>query len=244
MQHHNRLLVAALVVAGLQLSACQQRSAKANPEHPATVERKEGSELSRITLSERAIERIGLKTDQVREEHRARPWIVGGEVVASPVAEPTDRSRVWVRVRLGEDDLKRVDRTKPARVLPASRDGAGAGLTAQLVVAPKEPAEALQFVVNTPGHGFILGQHVRVELPTSRGKTKRQIVPYSALIYDPKGHTWVYTSPQPRTFTRHKVVVEYIQGDEAVLKDGPAAGTVVASVGVAELYGTEFKVGH
>jgi hypothetical protein len=30
----------------------------------------------------------------------------------------------------------------------------------------------------------------------------------------------------------------------AILKDGPPAGTVVASVGVAELYGTEFKVGH
>jgi hypothetical protein len=64
------------------------------------------------------------------------------------------------------------------------------------------------------------------------------------LIYDAQGTTWVYTSPQPMTFVRHKVVVDYIEGLTAVLSDGPAAGTLVASVGVAELYGTEFAVGH
>jgi len=73
---------------------------------------------------------------------------------------------------------------------------------------------------------------------------ERKVVPYSALIYDSQGQTWVYTSPSARTFVRHKVEVDQIQGDVAVLKDGPPTGTVVASVGVAELYGTEFKVGH
>ena len=32
--------------------------------------------------------------------------------------------------------------------------------------------------------------------------------------------------------------------DLAVLTGGPAAGTAVVSVGAAELYGTEFGVGH
>jgi hypothetical protein len=70
------------------------------------------------------------------------------------------------------------------------------------------------------------------------------MVPYSALIYDPQGQTWVYTSPAPRTFVRHKVEVDYIEGDMVYLKDGPPAGTVIASVAVAELYGTESGVGH
>ena len=73
---------------------------------------------------------------------------------------------------------------------------------------------------------------------------ERKVVPYSALIYDSHGQTWIYTSPSARTFVRHKVEIDQIQGDVAVLKDGPPAGTVVASVGAAELYGTEFKVGH
>jgi hypothetical protein len=45
------------------------------------------------------------------------------------------------------------------------------------------------------------------------------------------------------TFVRQKVEVD-LEGLIAVLSDGPAAGTLVASVGAAELYGTEFAVGH
>jgi hypothetical protein len=33
-------------------------------------------------------------------------------------------------------------------------------------------------------------------------------------------------------------------GGLAVLSAGPTAGTTVVSVGVAELFGTEFEVGH
>ena len=54
----------------------------------------------------------------------------------------------------------------------------------------------------------------------------------------------VYTSPEPRTFVRQKIDVDYIQGESAYLNDGPPEGTVVATVGVAELYGSEFKMGH
>ena len=78
----------------------------------------------------------------------------------------------------------------------------------------------------------------------SRSTTPQKVVPYSALIYDPFGLTWIYTSPEPRTFVRHQVQVDYIEGDVAILSDGPPTGTVVASVAVAELYGTEFEVGH
>ena len=70
------------------------------------------------------------------------------------------------------------------------------------------------------------------------------VVPYSSIIYDDHGGTWVYTSSEPRTFVRHKVEVDSIVGDKVFLESGPAVGTVVASVGVAELYGTEFAVGH
>lgn len=79
---------------------------------------------------------------------------------------------------------------------------------------------------------------------TSRSASPMLTVPYSSLLYDTEGRTWVYTSPEPRTFVRAQVVVDYIEGDMAVLSDGPPAGTEVATVGVAELYGTEFTVGH
>lgn len=87
----------------------------------------------------------------------------------------------------------------------------------------------------------------RIDVKTAAVKAHGEdgvTVPYSSLIYDPNGKTWVYTSPQPGTFVRQAVDVDRVEGDWAYLKQGPAVGTQVASVGVAELYGTEFTVGH
>jgi hypothetical protein len=73
--------------------------------------------------------------------------------------------------------------------------------------------------------------------------TQRLVVPYAAVIYDLKGETWAYTSPEPLTFVRQPIKVDFIEGDMAVLSEGPAAGTLVATVGVAELYGADTGVG-
>ena len=74
--------------------------------------------------------------------------------------------------------------------------------------------------------------------------TQRKVIPYAAVIYDLHGETWTYTRPEPLTFVRQAITVERIDGDRAILVDGPPAGTEVATVGVAELYGTEYEVGH
>jgi predicted component of type VI protein secretion system len=72
---------------------------------------------------------------------------------------------------------------------------------------------------------------------------QRKVIPYSAVIYGLKGETWAYTNPAPFTFVRAPITVDYIEGDKVVLKDGPAAGITVVTVGVAELYGTDTGVG-
>ena len=72
----------------------------------------------------------------------------------------------------------------------------------------------------------------------------QKVVPYSALLYGPEGQTWIYTCPQPRTFVRYVVDVDRIEGDKVYLNDSPPAGTKVATVGVAEIYGAEMEIGH
>ena len=76
------------------------------------------------------------------------------------------------------------------------------------------------------------------------GGAKRKVVPYGAVLYDAKGDTWVYTSPEALVFVRQQIEVDYVSGDRAVLSSGPAAGTKVVTVGAAELFGAEFEVGH
>jgi hypothetical protein len=69
-------------------------------------------------------------------------------------------------------------------------------------------------------------------------------IPYAAVLYDPAGDTWTYTSPAPLTFVRAPIDVIRIDGDTALLADGPPPGTMVVTVGAAELLGTEYEVGE
>src|SRR3954464_8984311 len=62
-------------------------------------------------------------------------------------------------------------------------------------------------------------------------------IPYSAILYDTEGKTWVYEQTSELVYVRTAVDVDAIDGDTVRLKSGPAAGTAIVSVGLAELYG-------
>jgi hypothetical protein len=79
---------------------------------------------------------------------------------------------------------------------------------------------------------------------SGNGGGMRKVIPYSAVLYDAQSDTWVYTNPEPLVFVRHRIRVDYIEGDVAVLSDGPPSGTKVVTAGAALLFSTEFEVGH
>ncbi len=238
----------ALVIAGPVLAACGGTSVTSSTTEPAQVQRLEGTDVSRVILTARAAERLDIQTAPVRDEEIVRKWVLGGEVVAAPIGDgnsPTEApSVVWVRVALSEGELNRIDRGEPARVLSIADDG-GPVATAQVVDLPivndlEEASEALYYAVDGTDHGLEPGQRVRVELVLSG--SRRSIIPYAALIYDLNGDTWTYTNPEPLVFLRHRVTVDYVDGDLAVLLDGPRAGVAVVTIGAAELFGVEFGV--
>lgn len=146
---YSKIVLVALVLIGLQISGCQDQSSTYHLIHPAHVEPIEGSPFNKLELTEKAIERIDIKTAEVTEE------------------------------TIGTND-----------------------------------------------------QQVK------------KTVPYSSLIYSPLGDVWVYTNPEPAVYVRHEVKVESIQKDKAIITEGPPTGTKVVSQGAAELYGTEYEVGH
>ncbi len=76
------------------------------------------------------------------------------------------------------------------------------------------------------------------------GTATRKVIPYAALLYDETGDTWTFTNPTPLTYLRQHVKVDLIEGDQAILLDGPGVGTSVVTVGAAELLGTELGVGE
>jgi len=72
----------------------------------------------------------------------------------------------------------------------------------------------------------------------------RWIVPYTAVLYDLTGGTWVYVYTEPMTFVRQAVRIDVIKGENVYLKYGPPSGTKVLATGVAQIFGTEVGVGH
>jgi hypothetical protein len=84
---------------------------------------------------------------------------------------------------------------------------------------------------------------VRVAKVTVAGRRgPYKVIPYSAVIYDNDGSTWTYVETAARTFMRERITVRVIQGATAVMSQGPAAGTVVVTVGAPELLGTEYNI--
>ena len=136
MKHINRWLVIMLVLVTLGLSACGPKSTTAEKISPSKLEPIEGTDLSRVILTEKAAERLGIET-----------------VLAS-------------------------------------------------------------------------------------GNS----VPYAAVIYDIEGNTWIYTNPAPLTYVREPIVIDFIEGDQAVLSEGLGSEMNIVTVGVSELYGTETGV--
>ena len=135
-----------VIVAGLTLAGCHRPTSAPAKVKPATVERIEGSDLARVTLTEHAAQRLRIETALVRA----------------------------VTLRAG----------------------------------------------------------------------RRTVVPYAAVLYDAKGDTWVYSSPESLRFVRHPIQVDYIDGETAVLSSGPPAGSAVVTVGALQLFGAEFEIGH
>jgi hypothetical protein len=68
------------------------------------------------------------------------------------------------------------------------------------------------------------------------------VIPYGAVLYDPEGHTFTYTSPERLVFVRRPISVDHIDHGRAFLTNGPRSGTAVVTVGSQELFGTEYEV--
>jgi multidrug efflux pump subunit AcrA (membrane-fusion protein) len=177
-----------------------------------------------------------------------------GQVVekGQPLFQVANLEEIWVRVTVNESDLSNVDRDQPAYILSLEaddeEDSDQEGLEANALDDiedddPDEERVAIYYTIYGAEQSLSLGKRVLVELPLTGNSVTHLVVPYSAVIYDLEGNTWVYINPEPLVFIRQAVTIDYIHDDMAVLLEGPPAGTMVATVGVAELYGADTGVG-
>jgi hypothetical protein len=111
------------------------------------------------------------------------------------------------------------------------------------VVEPVEGSDDLLQVTLTADAAERIDLQTAVVRTQGAGAAERTILPYSAIVYETDGETWVYASTGDLSFVREHIAVQEIEGDRAVLSEGPSAGTEVVTVGVAELFGAEHGIG-
>ncbi len=176
-----------------------------------------------------------------------------GQSVAAgaPLFQVEASSVLWVRVPVYVGDLGGVQVGKAVEVQPLGAAAAAGVHTAVPAAAPpsanpEAASSDLIFQLDNSAGLFRPGQRVRVALPLV-GSEEGLVVPWSAVIHDIHGGTWVYELIAPRVYRRVRVEVKHLAGSDAealaVLGRGPAPGRNVVAVGAAELFGTEFGNG-
>ncbi len=157
--------------------------------------------------------------------------------------EIVNLEQVWVRVPVYVGDLKAVDRSTAAAIVDFTAPPNQAGIAAQPVVGPPaaNPTAGTVdefYAFDNRESLYNPGQRVGVNL-TLQGETTSLTVPWSAIVSDIQGGSWVYAKAGERTFERRRVSPRYVMGNVMVLADGPDAGVEVVIAGAAELFGTE-----
>jgi len=124
---------------------------------------------------------------------------------------------------------------------------AGCAATAEAETEVKGPAELLPVEGSDIQQVRLTARAIeRIDLQTAPVTEQEgsKVVPYEAIVYDASGETYVYTTTAARTYMRSLVTVFVIDGEDAVLSDGPDAGTEVVTTGTAELFGVEKEIGY
>jgi cobalt-zinc-cadmium efflux system membrane fusion protein len=185
---------------------------------------------------------------------------VPGQTVPAGAAlfEVVNQDVLWVRVGVYAGDLSELD-PGPATVGAITAAAGCPGRAATPIAAPPtavpQPGTAdLFYEVPNPhcataalvAFGFTAcdgarlapGQRVAVTVPLN-DPAENLTVPWSAVVYDFHGGTWVYQRTGDHTYARQRVVVRYVRDDLAILDAGPHAGKKIVTVGATELFGTE-----
>ncbi len=175
-----------------------------------------------------------------------------GQAVAAgaPLFQIDSQSNLWIRTQVYVGDVPRVDRAASSQVRGLSSAPASVGFEALPISGPptgnpEAASEDLYFQLPAPtdaGVTFRPGQRVSVRVPlTERGEAL--VIPWSAVLFDLSGSTWVYVLSAPHTYARQKVQLREVLGDRAVIDRGLAEAQQVVAVGAEELFGTEFGTG-
>lgn len=161
--------------------------------------------------------------------------------------EVISQNPVWVRVPVYVGDLATIDTQQPAQVEAFGNHSTSSRRTAKPVQGPplsdaSAASADLFFEMPNPEGVFRVGQKVSAAVAQLEADTS-YVVPWSSILYDIHGGTWVYMRTAPHVYARQRLELQRVVDSLAVFTRGPAAGAEIVVTGAAEIFGTEFGGG-
>jgi cobalt-zinc-cadmium efflux system membrane fusion protein len=175
--------------------------------------------------------------------------VTPGQLIASsvPLFEVSPRKRFWIRVPVYSGDLATIDTGGKAYISTMGNGKASVLLQADPIKGPllsnaSTASSYLYYEIDNCDGILRSGQKVIATI-TLRSAGTNVVVPYSSIIYDIQGGTWVYVNSEPLVYTRTRVELDHVSDSLAILNRGVSPGDEIVFAGAAELFGTEFGVG-
>lgn len=231
-----------------------QRSVdEANAAHEIALRNLEAAHVKRNALHQvvnlGTVEPLDIKSPQAGIVSNI--FAVSDQLVSAgnPIIEISTLTSLWVRVPIPAGDLETIDQQADAKIQSLSATSKTEYLLANPVKAPPtaDPLTSsthLYYAIQNNQSALRPMQRVSVTLNTQSKSSKALTLPWSAVVIDIYGGSWVYTQQSKNLYARKRVFLDYVSGSQAIITDGPPEGSKIVVNGALELFGVETGFAH
>ena len=235
------------------LVGSQRNVDDANAAHEIALRNMEAAYAKRNALRQvvnlGSVEAIDIKSPQagiVSNIFAAHSQLVSA---GNPIIQISELDSLWVRVPVPSGDLSMIDQKADASLQPLSSASKQPNLLAKPINAPPtaDPLTStthLYYALKNVDSTWRPMQRISVTLNTLSKSDSKLTIPYSAVVYDIYGGSWVYMQQSKNTYERKRVFLDHVSGKQAIIIEGPAENSQIVINGALELFAVETGFAH
>lgn len=172
-------------------------------------------------------------------------WLSTG----NSIIEISETNTLWVRVPIPVAELDSLDLQADAKITKPTSTLKTEYLTAKPVIAPPsaDPLTGTVHVfykISNQQSTFAPAQRISVSISTLKDQKQGIAIPWSSVVFDVYGGSWVYAKTSITSFERKRVFVEQVNGSTAIVSQGLQQGTPIVTNGALELFAIETGFTH
>ena len=235
------------------LVGSQRNVDEANAAHEIALRNEEAAHAKRNALRQvvnvGSVEAIDIKSPQAGVISNI--FAVPNQLVSAgnPMIQISELDSLWVRVPVPSSDLGMIDQKADASLQPLSVASKELSLLAKPINAPPtaDPLTStthLYYALKNVDSTLRPMQRITVTLNTLSKTDNKLTIPYSAVVYDIYGGSWVYMQQSKNSYERKRVFLDHISDRQAIINEGPAENSKIVINGALELFAVETGFAH